>query len=128
MKDRNEKKLSKKSKFPEEVKVKAVNQYRFGELTEEEILEEYQINREQLRRWNSWYQRTWLNPFYQQKMKKKEEEKQNIVQLRKELEATEKQLQDARLRIETLEHLIRISERELGISLKKSFGKKRSWK
>jgi uncharacterized protein (DUF433 family) len=128
MKDRNEKKLSKKSRFPEEVKVKAVSDYRFDELTEEEILEKYQITRERLKEWNRWYQRTWLNPFYQQRMKKKEEEKENIVQLKKELEGTLKQLQDERLRVETLERLIKISERELGISLKKSFGKPRSWK
>lgn len=113
-----------KSRHPAIFKKKVVEEYRMGIFTEAELCEKYELEAKQLRAWNRWYQHTYLNPFYQQKMQKKAEEEATITQLKKELAATHKRLEAAELRVTLLEKLIRVSEKALGISLKKNFGDK----
>lgn len=123
---RKKQKLFKKPKYSASLKAEAISAYRMGIYTQAEICEIYQITPQLLGNWNRWYQTTYLNPFYQQKMKKEAEEKETIKQLKEELEGLHQQLKDARLRITILEKLIQVAEKGLGISLKKNFGSRQS--
>lgn len=115
----------KKPRFPASLKRKIVQEYRVGMFTQAEICDRYQISPMQLGIWNRWYEHTYLNPYYKQAMKNREKQKDDIKRLKREADELYKLLNEARLSNEVLEQLIRVADRELGISLKKNFGSKR---
>ena len=114
--------------YPESVKRKVVSEIQTGSLSQRAAEKKFKINRKTIDSWITQYSLIPLKPktLSQTTAMAKPIENNQVRFLSKQVSELQKALEKAQLKIDGLETMIRVSEEELKIKIRKKPGAKRS--
>lgn len=123
-KDEAVKIASGRKKYSVPFKKKLVQEYLVGLKTPAAIFEEYGVRAGLLHQWHSWYHEHFVHRSNDTgKMKtRKTKAALTALEMEQELARTRAQLEEEKLKVLALEHLIKLAREHHGIDLKKSTG------
>ena len=113
-----------KKKYSVQFKRKVVQEYLVDLKTPGAIFEEYGVRAGLLHQWHRWYHEHFVHKSNDaSKMKtKKTKTAVTVLELEQELARTRAQLDEEKLKVLALEHLVKLAREHHGIDLKKSTG------
>ena len=121
-------KFSKKSYYPVRLRKKIIQSIDAGLFTPSQACEKYGLSTKLLRQWYRWYFKSFLQPHTNWLMKRKKDPEQQhspekeIASLKAQLKATQKALEEEKLKSRAYEIMIDIAEKELNVPVRKKSG------
>lgn len=116
-------KITKKSYYPVQLRKKIIQSIDAGLITQRQVCEKYGLSTKLLRQWYRWYHKSFLLPHTTPKpMKRKKDSEQEIKALKAQLKATQKALEEEKLKSRAYEIMIDIAEKELNVPVRKKHG------
>lgn len=117
------------SKYPESFRIMVAKEYLTSDLSLAELARKHDLkNRDMVRNFVKWYKGKYGSKQSLPSKTLSVKEKQDVKQLKDLLQLKEKELEDAFLKIESLNTIIRVAEKSLNINIGKKSGAKQSRK